>query len=370
MLIISCNGKKPEGGSTKDELKEYDVLELQLRSTTTYNKFPVNIQGQQQVEIRPMVDGYIEKIFVDEGAKVTAGQALFKIRAPQYEQEVRSAEADINIAQEAVNMAIMEVEKVRPLVEDKIISAYELRTAQNVLNSRRASLTQANTRLVNARTNSGYTTVVSPVSGVIGLLPLKIGSLVGPSMTNPLTNIANVGNVYAYFSLNEKQLLELGRNIPGVRAQDLLKRLPPVSLVMADGKSYGAYGRIEAASGLLDPETGSINVRATFPNTSSLLNSGSSGTVSIPQDLKEAILIPQHSTYEIQDKKFAYRVDRDGVANSVEIFVKNAEGGKFYIVEKGLKAGDMIVLGGVATLQDKARIKAKKVLADTVYKIN
>lgn len=364
--LTACQGQKKD--SSSEAPAEYEILEISPRQTTIYNRFPVSIQGQQQVEIRPMVDGYIEKIFVDEGATVKAGQPLFRIKAPQYEQEVRSADAEINIAMENVTIAQMDVEKVRPLVEDNIISSYELKTAQNILNSKNASLAQARARMANARTNLGYTTVNSPINGVIGMLPFKLGSLVGPTMSEPLTHIANIGNAYAYFSLNEKQLLALALDHPGKNIQDVLKKLPLVKLLLADGSTFPVQGKIETASGLLDKQTGSVNIRATFQNAGHIINSGSSGTLLIPEHIEQAILIPQSATYEIQDKKFTYVANSSGIVNSKEISVKMTDDGRYYIVEKGLKNGDMIVIGGIATLKDQKQIKIKKISADTLFK--
>ncbi len=367
LILMACNGQK-ETGNNETNIAEYDVLETGTQTTTIYSKFPVNIQGQQQVEIRPMVEGYIEYIYVDEGAVVKKGQPLFRIKAPQYEQEVRSAQAEINIAQENVNIARTEVEKIRPLVNDNIISQYELQTAQNTLNAREAILVQAKTRLENARTNLGYTTILSPVDGIIGLLPFKIGSLVGPTTPSPLTYIANVDNVYAYFSINEKKLLELSRNNSGSNPQEILKDLPNVKLLLADGSPFNADGKIETTSGFINPQSGAITVRATFPNTNNIINSGSSGTILIPQYLENVILIPQNATYEVQDKKFVYLVDNTGMVSSKEIKVKTANDGKFYIVEQGLQAGDKLVLDGIGTLKEDVKIAMKKVSADDIFK--
>lgn len=367
LILMACNSHN-ETGNSETNIAEYDVLETSTQTTTIYSKFPVNIQGQQQVEIRPMVEGYIEYIYVDEGAVVKKGQPLFRIKAPQYEQEVRSAQAEINIAQENVNIARTEVEKIRPLVNDNIISQYELQTAQNTLNAREAILVQAKTRLENARTNLGYTTIVSPVDGIIGLLPFKIGSLVGPTTPSSLTNIANVDNVYAYFSINEKKLLELSRTNSGSNPHELLKNLPYVKLQLADGSSFNAEGKIETTSGFINPQSGAVNVRATFPNPHHIINSGSSGTVLIPQFLQNVILIPQRATYEVQNKKFAYVVNNEGVVQSKEIRVSMVNDGQSYVVENGLNIGDKVVLNGVGSLRNDTRIKVNIVSPETILK--
>ncbi|MEJ0105499.1 MAG: efflux RND transporter periplasmic adaptor subunit [Bacteroidota bacterium] len=204
LLFCSCTEKKT---GVKKTVAEYAVLTLEARNTTTYRDFPATIQGQQVVEIRPMVDGYLENIYVPEGAAVTKGQLLFKIKNPQYLQDVVTAQAAIKSAQADVSAAAMNVEKVRPLIEKDIVSKYELDAAQYTLKSKEAALAQAQATLVNANTNIGYTYIKAPQNGVIGLIPYKIGALVNSGTTNPLTTLSNTGNVDAYFSLNEKQLL-------------------------------------------------------------------------------------------------------------------------------------------------------------------
>lgn len=350
-------------------MPEYPVLTLQPRSTTLFTDYPATIQGQQNIEIRPKIDGYIETIYVDEGATVRKGQTLFRISAPQYEQEVRTARADVNIAQADVNAAQMQVSKVRPLVEKNIISKYELQSAQFTLQSRQAALAQAQARLANARTNLGYTAITSPVNGVVGPIPYKIGSLVSGNTAQPLTTVSNIGNIYAYFSVNEKQSLEFTKNTKGATIQARLATLPPVALILADGSEFSEKGKLETASGLINTETGSVSVRATFPNPGNIIRSGSSGTVRLPRQVESALLIPQKATYEIQGKKFVYVVDTSGAVNSVEISVLTSANGQFFVVQQGLKPGDLIVLEGVAALREGTTIKPKPVNADSIYQL-
>ena len=353
VFIVGCNSKNKMDKSTATiPAPEYSVLEIAPRPTTLLLDFPATIEGQQNVEIRSKVDGYIEMIYVDEGAFVKKGQPLFRISAPQYEQEVRTAQADINIAQAEVNAAQMEVNKVRPLVEKNIISKYELESAQYSLQSSDAALAQARARLANARTNLGYTAIASPASGVIGTIPHKIGSLVIANTAQPLTTVSNIGNIYAYFSVNEKISLDFARSAKGATTKERIATLPPVTLVLANGSELSEKGKIESASGLINTETGSLSLRATFPNPGSIVRSGSSGTVRLPQYLDSALLIPQKVTYELQGKKFVYLVASTGIVRSVEIKVVDGGDGQCFVVEKGLKPGDLIVLEGVAKLRE------------------
>lgn len=349
-------------------IKDYAVLAITPHTIVLNSDYPATIEGQQNVEIRPKIDGYMERIFMDEGATVRKGQRLFQISAPQYEQEVRTAQANINIAQADVNASQMEVNKVRPLVGKNIISNYELQSAEFNLQAKQASLAQANATLANAKTNLGYTFITSPVNGVVGTLPYKIGSLVSSNTAQPLTTVSNIGNIYAYFSINEKQALQFSKNTKGATSEARLASIPPVSLILADGAEFSQKGRIETAAGLINTETGSLSIRATFPNPGNLIRSGSSGSVRIPSTVEGAILVPQKSTYEIQGKKFVYLVEDTGTVKSVEIKVMDNSGGQYFVVQEGLKAGDKIVLEGVAALQEGALIKPREVNADSVYK--
>ena len=368
--IVSCGGKDQKAGAAANQVKDYAVITISPRRTILTSDYPATIEGQQNVEIRPKIDGYIEKIFVDEGATVRKGQRLFQILAPQYEQDVRTAQANIKIAQANVNSAEMEVNKVRPLVEKNIISRYELESAEFKLQSSQAALAQAQATLVNARTNLGYTIITSPVNGMIGTLPYKIGSLVSSNTALPLTTVSNVGNIYAYFSVNEKQALEFATTIKGATTEERLKSIPPVTLVLANGNEFPEKGHIETASGLINTETGSVQVRATFPNPKNIVRSGSSGMVRIPATIDTAILVPQKSTYEIQGKKFVYLVSDSATVKSVEIKIRPNSGGRYFVVEEGLKAGDKIVLEGVAGLRENMTIKPRQVNTDSVFMMN
>mgnify|MGYP001764993804 CR=1 FL=1 len=364
LLLSSCGGENkpaataPGGAPT---VKDYAVVEVSPQAFVVNSAYPATIEGEQNVEIRPKIDGYIESIYVDEGATVKRGQRLFHIRAPQYEQEVRTAEANISIAVADVNAAEMEVNKVRPLVEKGIVSKYVLQSANFALQARQAALAQARATLANAKTNIGYTTVTSPVNGVIGVLPYKIGSLVNSNTAQPLTTVSNIDRIYAYFSLNEKQALDLSLNIKGAH-------IPPVSLILANGEEFSEKGKVETASGLINTETGSIRVRATFSNPAQLIRSGSSGTIVMPRQIEKALLVPQRSTFELQGKKFVFLLDSAATVKSTEIKILENSGGQFFVAEAGLKPGDKIVVEGVASLREGQQIKPREVKADSIFR--
>lgn len=367
LLLVSSCGNQKDSGQSGPQVLDYKVITLSPQTKEIESNYPATIEGEQDIEIRPKVDGFIERIYVDEGAKVNKGQPLFKINAPQYEQEVRTSKAAISIAEADVASSQMSVDKIKPLVEKNIISKYELESAQFNLQAKQAILAQAKASLSNANTNLNYTTITSPVNGTVGSLPFKIGSLVSSNNAAPLTTVSNISKVYAYFSINEKQLLELSSST-GKSMQGGLASLPPVSLLLANGTNYNHPGKIEATSGNINTATGSMRVRATFPNPDYIIHSGSSGVVVIPLKIDSAIVIPQKVTYEIQGKKFVYLVNQDSTVSSQAIKVMDNHDGQFYIVTEGLKKGDTIALEGLSTLRDGATIKPKEVHnMDSVY---
>ncbi|WP_316793861.1 efflux RND transporter periplasmic adaptor subunit [Pedobacter frigoris] len=370
LLMISACGnndqkKAPAGGPP--QVQAYPVVAVTNQSTSLETDYPATLEGIQNVDIRPKVDGFIEKIYVDEGAAVKKGQLLFTINAPQYEQLVRTASAAISSAEANVNAAQLQVNKTKPLVEKDIISKYDLDAAQLTLQSRQAALAQAKAELVNARVNLGYTKITSPVDGVIGSIPFKTGSLVSGSSAQPLTTVSNISKIYAYFSMNEKQLLDFSRNYKGNTLSAKMKNIPAVSLVLSDGTKYAENGKIESINGLINTNTGSASLRATFSNPLMLLRSGASASVRIPQHLDNALLIPQKSTIDLQGKKFVYVVDGKGIIKNTEVEIMELTKGNFYVVTKGLKAGDKIVLEGFQSLKDGAEIKPEEQSADSVY---
>jgi membrane fusion protein (multidrug efflux system) len=334
----------------------------------SYSEFPATVQGQQNVEIRPKIDGYMQAIYVDEGAVVKKGQLLFRIEASSYQQNVNTALANIKIAQADLNAAQMQVNQVTPLVQKDIISKYALQSAQYTLQSKQAALAQANAMLSNARLNLSYATIYSPADGVVGIIPFKIGSLVSSTTTQPLTTVSNIQKIYAYFSINEKQQLDFLTNTKGKTLEEKLASLPPVTLMLSNGIPYDQKGRIETIGGLVNVATGSVAFRATFSNPTGLIRSGSSAMVRIPQTLDAALLVPQSATYQIQGKLFVYVTARDSTIHSTAIQVNSNTPGHSYVVTQGLKQGDKIVVEGIGNLQEGLHIIPKLVNADSTYK--
>ncbi len=370
LSILSCNDNTANDQLAQQpaQVPAYPVANVVVKTATLVTEYPANVRGEQNIDIRPKIDGFVNKIYVDEGAVVKRGQLLFRINAPQYQQDVNTAQAAINSAQADLSAAELQVKKTKPLVEKEIISKYELETAEYTLKAREAALTQARAMLSNAKTNLGYTDITSPVDGVVGNIPYRLGSLITSTTEEPLTTVSSIGNVHVYFSLNEKQLLDFSRQYPGNTVEKKIKQLPAVTLVLADGSEYPAKGRVETIAGQLNTETGSASFRATFPNPVGLLRSGGSANIQIPVTVKNAVVIPQRSTYELQGKRFVYVVKPGNKVVSTEIEIMRLAAGQYFVVTNGLKEGEAIVYESTSALRDSTVIKPELIADTTVYK--
>ncbi|OJV52215.1 MAG: efflux transporter periplasmic adaptor subunit [Bacteroidetes bacterium 43-16] len=368
-FFVACKGDNAakEAQAKANQVKPYNVISLERQSVTLFADYPATLQGIRDIDIRPKIDGYIEKVFVDEGQSVSAGQVLFTINNPQYAQDVNNTRAAIASAEAAVATARLQVKKTKPLVDQDIISPYEYESAELNLKAKEAALTQARAVYNNSKINQGYTTVTSPVSGLVGTIPYRIGSYVNASAL-PLTTVSDISRVYAYFSMNEKQQLSFYINTPGATVEQKLKQMPAVSLLLSNTEEYPAKGKLESISGQANTQTGSYNVRATFPNDQRLLRSGSSAVVRIPTYVDKAIIIPQKATTELQDKRLAYIVADSNKVKAVPIKVREVPGGKFFVVDEGLKESDQLIVEGVGLLTEGTVIKPTLIPADSALK--
>lgn len=337
--MFSCK-QKPAMNTAAAEAKVYPTVVLAKQDVEMQTVFPAVLKGEEDIDIKPRIEGFIEEVYIDEGAIVTKGQALFKISSPATVQALANAQATCNTAQ-------TDLERMRPLADKGIISTVRLKTYENTLASARATLQQA-------QANAGYTTVTSPVSGTVGSVPYRLGSLV--TSTSVLTTVSNTKNIVAQFSMNEKDLLSFMRIWKGNTQEQKIKNMPPVSLQLADGSMFEVKGRIETISGVVDAVSGAVSIRAIFANPQALLRSGTSGKVIIPQMLKDVLVIPQKSSMQQQDKVLVYRVAGDSVVQQI-IQVRATPDGKSYAVLGGINAGDRIVTDGLATLKNGQKIK-------------
>ena len=343
LSLFSCG----QGDKTTGKAPEFAVITVNTTTANLTNSYPATIKGKQDVEIRPMVSGFITKLHVDEGSVVRKGQVLFSIDPVQYQAAVNSAKAAVETAKAAVNTQELTVNNKRELNKKNIISDYDLQMAEN-------QLAQAEAQLVNAKNNLSYTSVTSPSDGVVGTIPYRVGSLVSPSVATPLTTVADISEMFAYFSMTERQLLSLIHE--GGSIKEILEKMPDVQLQLIDGTMYADSGRVETISGVIDQKTGSVNMRALFPNQRNILRSGGTGNVVFPNPMADVIMIPQSATTEIQDKKFVFVVQADNTLKNTEIQVFKLNDGKYYYVTEGLKAGDKVVIEGVQNLKDGATI--------------
>ena len=351
LTLVACSGKKQQASLPSSN--EFAVETISPQTADLNTTYPAIIKGVQDVEIRSKVSGNIVKQLVDEGDFVKAGQPLFQIDPTQYRSAVEQARAAVNVAKASIATQELTVQNKRMLRQRDIVSQFDLDVAVNQLATLRAQLGQAKAALAAATDQLSFCTIRATSSGVIG--SIRLGTLVGPSSPEPLTVVSNLSTMYAYFSLTEKQLLEMTRTSGGSSAA--VKDLPEVTLLLADGTTYEQKGKVSSLSGVLDVSTGSVKMRATFANPQSILRSGATGQISFPVHHTNAILVAQKSTYEIQNKKFVYVVGKDNKVKATEIEVLPQNDGQTYVVTKGLNVGDRIVVEGVNKLSNDMEIK-------------
>lgn len=350
-LLTACGSKSSQ---MPEANKDFAVETLKTTEADLKTSYPATIKGMQDIEIRPKVSGYLTKLLVDEGATVRKGQPLFLIDSEQYQAAVNSAKAQVRVCKANIATQKLTVENKQALFDQKIISSYDLQMAKNTLESYEAQLAAAQASLQSAQDNLRWCTVTSPSDGVVGMIPYRVGSLVSASNAQPLTTVSNISQMYVYFSMTEKQLLGLTREQGGLSAA--ISKMPAVSLVLSDGTEYSQSGVVSTVSGVIDSNTGSVQMRATFDNAGHVLRSGGTGSILIPIHQKDAILIPQKATYEIQNKKFVYVVGADNKVQSREIEVLVQNDGQNYVVSSGLKVGERIVIDGVNRLKNDMQI--------------
>lgn len=347
LCLLGLSGCKD--ASPVVEGSSYKTLVVGPADRTLSRQFTASIKGRQSVEIRPQVSGTITQVCINEGAKVEKGQPLFVIDQVPYQAALETAVANVKSAEASVANVRMTVDSKQVLYDNKVISDFDLQTSRNALQEAEAALAQAKAQETNARNDLSYTVVKSPVDGVTGMLPYRVGALVDASISEPLATVSDDAEMYVYFSMTENQILTLVRQYGTL--DETLKHMPDVELLLSDGQPYAHKGKVDAISGTIDSGTGAVSLRATFPNPERMLRNGGNGTVVFPYVRDSVLVIPQEATYEIQDKIFAYRVV-DGKATSTQITVFPVNDGQEYIVEQGLAVGDTIVAEGAGLLQE------------------
>ena len=351
MAAVSCGQAPTEQGPA-----QYGVTTIATTDREIQSNYSATIRGRQDIDIYPQVSGTISELRVTEGQSVSKGQTLFIIDQVPYKAALQTAEANVAAAKASVATAQLTYDSKKELFAKSVVSQYDLSTAENTLLTAKAQLAQAEAQRVNAANNLSYTVVKAPANGMVGTLPYRVGALVSASIPQPLTTVSDNSEMYVYFSMTENQLLNLTRKYGSIA--NTLKNMPDIQLQLNDGSIYDQTGRIESISGIIDTSTDSVQLRAAFPNKGGLLHSGGAGSIILPVNYTDCIVVPQVATFELQDKVYVYKVV-DGKATSSMIDVEKINNGREYIVKSGLVPGDVIVAEGVGLLREGTPIVAK-----------
>jgi membrane fusion protein, multidrug efflux system len=366
ILLQNCT-KAAEGSNAAPPAPELPVYTVITSPATVYQEFPTALEGKNNVEIRSQVDGYLDKIYVEEGAYVRAGQPLFKIDSRAYGEQMNMASANLQAANANIQKAKVEVDRLEPLVAAKVVSDVQLRTAKANYAAAVAAASQAKASVGSAKINVGFTTITAPVSGYIGRIPYKKGSLISRTDPNPLTLLSDISEIYAYFSLSELDFIAFQNKYPGATLNEKLKNMPMVDLVIADNSTYPEKGKMSIVDGQFDKTTGAISVRAVFPNASGALRTGNTGRVRMPQLFDKTLVIPQEATFEIQDKTYVYVVGNDKKVTGKPVKI-SGKTDSYYFISEGLSVGDKIVFTGIGALKDGVAIQPKAISSDSLLK--
>lgn len=342
------------------------VVTLDSEDQIIYQEYPASIEGASMIEVRPQVEGTLDRIFVDEGAKVHKGQLLFKINDRLYQEQLNQAKANLQAAEAALENTALEVEKKTRLVANKVLTDFQLKTAVSAHQVAKANVEQAKSVVEAAKINLGYTEIRANTTGYIGRLLKKQGSLVSPLDSEPLTQLSDIQTLHVYFSLGENDFIAFKSDTKGETLEQKLQQLPPVTLLLSDRSVYEHTGKIDMVDGQFDKNTGAITLRATFPNPEGVLRNGNTGKIRLEKHYLEALLIPQLATIEIQDKIFVYKLNDDNKVSQQPITIVG-KSGENYLVEKGIKVGDRIVYKGIDLLQDGQVITPQNTTKEIIY---
>ena len=349
MLRAACGLDIPQ-----EEQTSYETVTIKKEDITVPIKFSAKLKGQTDVTITPQVSGQLMKICVKEGDQVRKGQVLFMIDSRSARLDLESAQANLQAALAQENSAKLEYESNKNLFDKKIVSQYILSSSENSWKQARASVAQARASVNSARVNLSYCTISSPVTGVIGEIPVRTGDQVSPG--TELTVVSGNTNMDAEFSLPETILEEAVNEGLSTNIEKALKHLPEVTFEMKNGTAYKHKGRISSATGVVNATTGTIALKATFPNPDGQLFSGTQGTVVVPSDRKGVMIIPQVAVVKLQDKQQVYKVKADSTATAVTVTTEDVYNGKDFIVTSGLKVGDRIITVGANNVNEGQKV--------------
>lgn len=356
MFLSSCGQSSPGLGAGELPAPETDFVTLIQGAGDTQKEYPGNIEGIVNVDVKPQVTGYLQAVLVKEGQYVQKGQPLFRIMPDVYNEQVKNSDAGLKSALAAQATARLEVEKLRPLVDGKVVSDMQLKTAQANYNAATAQVEQAKAALGSSKINANFTLIKAPVSGYIGRIPNRTGTLVSPADTAALTTLSDISTVQVYFSISEANYITYSKE--GVFSGDSGN----IQLILADGSVYNQKGKVEAGSGNIDKATGSITMKAIFPNPDKLLRSGGAGKIVIGRTVDNIVQLPITSVKDIQDKFFVFKLADSSKVAMVPIQIDGKTKDTYY-VKSGVKAGDKIALNRIDMLQDGMKVQPKKVPA-------
>lgn len=354
IIFSSCTPGNQQAQNTS--APEVQVTIVNQTDAVVYTEYPAKIEGQTDVEIRSQVNGILEKILVEEGAYVEKGTPLFQIDTRPFQEEYNNAQGELLAAKANVATAKIEVKKLTALVQNKVVSPYQLQTAQAAYDAAAAHEKQALAKAGNAGITLGFATIKAPVSGYIGRLGKKTGSLVDPYDSQPLSYLSDNREVHAYFSVGEADFVAFKDGLKGSSISEKLKNTSAVTMVLSGGTAYPQTGKLDMVDAAFDKSTGAITLRATFPNKEGLLRSGNSGRIKLGLKQSGVIEVPQAATFEMQDKTFAFIVDQSNQTRQVALTISGSIGNTYYI-SGGLKTGDRLVLKGLESLKDGMPVK-------------
>lgn len=357
-MSVACNSKASD---VEHKLLTLPVYQTDTATAVTVKNYLGTIEGKVNVEIRPQVEGILETIYVDEGSYVKEGQSLFKINASPYQEALKNAVAAERVEKAKEENAQLEVESLKPLVENEVISDIQLRTAQSNKEVASASVAKAAAAVATARINLDFTNIKAPTSGYIGRIPKRIGNLVSKGDSQPLTVLSDTREVYVYFAMSESDFLHFikkGRGNDSAGIQNNISLIPHVRLILADGSEYPELGIVDAVDGRVNSTTGAISLRASFPNPDNILRHGNTGTLKVEELQPGSLLIPQVAVLELQDIQYVYVVREDNSLKMQAIEI-NGTSGNYYIVTKGLKPKDKVVTAGLDKLEEGLIIDPK-----------
>ncbi|MDQ1096745.1 MULTISPECIES: efflux RND transporter periplasmic adaptor subunit [Chryseobacterium] len=358
LLVQSCKDGNLNNQAMQAEAVQAEVLMLHPGEAVVEQAFPASIQGKENVQLRPQISGYIDKIYADEGAFVKAGQPLFRINANVYQEQKNTAIAALGMAKSQLASARLELDKYKVLSENKVVADFQYRKAKTNYENALAAVKQQQALVASADLNLGFSVIKAPVSGYIGRIPNRIGALVSPNDTQALTTLSQVSEIYVYFSLPEKEILNINASRPGKTLIEKLKSFQDITLLLADGKPYTHTGKIDMMDGQFDPNTGSVSLRASFPNPEGLLRNGNTGRIVLRTNEQNVYKIPLLATYEVQDKIFIGLVNRQNkvIRLALKDYIRS---GNFYLLRSGFKPGDRIIANELASIPENSVINPK-----------